>query len=63
VRQTASQEDGASAVEYGLMVSGIAGLIVAMVFIFGGFVADAFSHNCTTVRDQVVAHGGTVTCN
>ena len=29
-------ERGASAVEYGLLVAGIAALIVAIVFIFGG---------------------------
>ena len=51
-------EDGASAVEYGLMITGIAGVIVAGVFLFGGFVAGAFSHNCTTVADQFTAHGG-----
>ena len=29
-------EDGASAVEYGLLVAGIAALIVLIVFAFGG---------------------------
>jgi pilus assembly protein Flp/PilA len=51
-------EDGASAVEYGLMVTGIAGVIVAAVFLFGGFVAGAFSHNCSAVADEFTAHGG-----
>lgn len=46
-------EQGASAVEYGLMITGIAGLIVAMIFVFGGFVGNVFSDNCTKVRDQV----------
>jgi pilus assembly protein Flp/PilA len=46
-------EHGASAVEYGLLIAGIAGLIVAMVFVFGGFVGSVFSDNCTKVRDQV----------
>jgi len=31
-------ERGASAVEYGLLIAGIAALIVAIVFIFGGVV-------------------------
>ena len=31
-------EDGASAVEYGLLVAGIAALIVAVVFLFGGVI-------------------------
>ena len=57
-------EDGASAVEYGLMITGIAGVIVAGVFLFGGFVSGAFGHNCTVVADQFTAHGGSAqTCN
>jgi pilus assembly protein Flp/PilA len=57
-------EDGASAVEYGLMITGIAGVIVAGVFLFGGFVAGAFSHNCTVVADEFTAHGGSAqTCS
>ena len=36
-------EDGASAVEYGLLVAGIAALIVAIVFLFGGVIKSAFS--------------------
>ena len=46
-------EAGASAVEYGLLITGIAGLIVAMVFVFGGFVGNVFTNNCSKVRDQV----------
>lgn len=42
-------EDGASAVEYGLLVAGIAALIVAVVFLFGGMVKSIFSNTCTTV--------------
>lgn len=62
-QQLARSDDGASAVEYGLLVTGIAGLIVAMVFIFGGFVGNVFTHSCTTVDTQVAAHGGpTSTC-
>jgi pilus assembly protein Flp/PilA len=36
-------EDGASAVEYGLLVALIAAIIVAAVFILGGTVNDAFT--------------------
>ena len=36
-------ERGASAVEYGLLVAGIAALIVAVVFLFGGFISGIFS--------------------
>jgi pilus assembly protein Flp/PilA len=39
-------EDGASAVEYGLLVAGIAALIVAIVFIFGNVVSKSFNNTC-----------------
>jgi pilus assembly protein Flp/PilA len=39
-------EDGASAVEYGLLVAGIAALIVTIVFVFGGVVKKSFSATC-----------------
>ena len=42
-------EEGASAVEYGLLVAGIAALIVAIVFLFGGMIEDVFSYTCTKV--------------
>ena len=42
-------EEGASAVEYGLLVAGIAALIVAIVFLFGGMISDVFSSTCDKV--------------
>ena len=35
-------EEGATAVEYGLMVAGIAVLIIAVVFLLGGAIRDLF---------------------
>ena len=48
-------DDGASAVEYGLLVAGIAALIVAIVFIFGGVIKDAFNSTCGTVKNSGTA--------
>ena len=45
-------EDGASAVEYGLLVAGIAALIVAIVFAFGGIISDAFDSTCKTIEGK-----------
>jgi len=45
-------EDGASAVEYGLLVAGIAALIVLVVFAFGGLVHNVFSGTCQTIGSQ-----------
>jgi pilus assembly protein Flp/PilA len=42
-------ERGASAVEYGLLIAGIAALIVAVVFLFGGVLNNLFSSTCNTV--------------
>ena len=58
-RQT---EDGASAVEYGLLVAGIAALIVAVVFIFGGVVKDSFKGTCNRL-DQGASTTASTKCN
>jgi pilus assembly protein Flp/PilA len=50
-------EDGASAVEYGLLVAGIAALIVAVVFAFGGVIKKSFSTTC----GKISAGSGTST--
>lgn len=46
-------ETGASAVEYGLLVAGIAALIILVVFAFGGAVTGLFSSTCKTVDSAV----------
>ena len=46
-------EDGASAVEYGLLVAGIAALIVLIVFALGGTVAALFSDSCGTITAEI----------
>jgi pilus assembly protein Flp/PilA len=40
---------GASAVEYGLLIAGIAALIVVVVFAFGGVLTNIFSNTCDSV--------------
>ena len=42
-------ERGASAVEYGLLIAGIAALIVVVVFAFGGVIKSIFKNTCTSV--------------
>ncbi|MCY7396021.1 MAG: Flp family type IVb pilin [Nocardioides sp.] len=44
------RERGASAVEYGLLISGVAALIVSAVLLFGGSVTDLFTGTCDTVQ-------------
>jgi pilus assembly protein Flp/PilA len=42
-------ERGASAVEYGLLIAGIAALIVVVVFAFGGVLKNIFQTTCNSV--------------
>ena len=46
------QEDGASAVEYGLLVAAIAALIVIIVFALGGIVKEVFQDTCDTIKSE-----------
>jgi pilus assembly protein Flp/PilA len=48
---------GASATEYALLIAGIAAVIAALVFIFGGHVSDMFHNSCNEVANQT--HQGT----
>ncbi|GCD91767.1 Flp family type IVb pilin [Nocardioides sp. LS1] len=50
-------ERGASAVEYGLLIAGIAALIVAVVFVLGGTIKDVFTNT-----NNCVAAGSASTC-
>ena len=43
-------EEGASAVEYGLLVALIAAVIVLAVFALGSLVKDTFNNTCNTVK-------------
>ena len=54
------QEDGASAVEYGLLVAAIAALIVIIVFALGGVVKDVFKNTCDTIQSNAST---ATTCN
>ena len=48
------EERGASAVEYGLLVAGIAAVIVAAVFIFGqGIFAHLFQATCDSISQNM----------
>ena len=55
-------EDGASAVEYGLLVAGIAALIVAVVFVFGGVIKDSFKGTCNRMA-RASATAASTTCD
>ena len=54
-------EDGASAVEYGLLVAGIAALIVAIVFLFGGMISERLQRHLHHGQANGAATGSTCT--
>jgi pilus assembly protein Flp/PilA len=56
-RTAKMSERGASAVEYGLLIAGIAALIVVVVFAFGGSLSGIFSKTCQSVA------GASATCS
>ena len=51
-------EEGASAVEYGLLVAGIAALVVAVVFLFGDMISGVFNETCSTIQAEGAAGTG-----
>lgn len=48
---TRRHDEGASAVEYGLLVAAIAALIVIIVFALGGVIKEVFTDTCTAVKN------------
>jgi pilus assembly protein Flp/PilA len=51
-RMVRSDERGASAVEYGLLIAGIAALIVVVVFAFGGGSRGLFHGSCNDIFES-----------
>jgi pilus assembly protein Flp/PilA len=47
-------ETGASAVEYGLLVAGIAALVVSAVFAFGDSMNELLGESCGTITAYVI---------
>jgi pilus assembly protein Flp/PilA len=47
----ARNDEGASAVEYGLLVAAIAAVIVIIVFALGGVIKNVFSKTCSSVSN------------
>lgn len=57
------EEEGASAVEYGLLVAGIAAVIVLLVFAFGGLVKNIFSDTCSKITSQAGANSVSISAS
>jgi pilus assembly protein Flp/PilA len=48
-RRSRRSERGAGAVEYGLMIAGVAAIIAAAIFAFGGGSTGMFQNSCKTI--------------
>ena len=57
-RRAGLSERGASAVEYGLLIAGIAALIIVVIFAFGGVLKGVFHDTCSSIQGK----GSTGTC-
>jgi len=55
LRREGRLESGASAVEYGLLIAGIAALIAVAVFAFGGGSTGMFQDSCKTIFEDTEA--------
>jgi pilus assembly protein Flp/PilA len=49
---TKKNDEGASAVEYGLLVAAIAAIIILVVFALGTFVKGAFKDTCQSFKNS-----------
>jgi pilus assembly protein Flp/PilA len=58
IRQMLKREEGASAVEYGLLVAGIAAIIVVAVFALGTLVNETFEGTADAIEGEQAPAGG-----
>ena len=57
-RAALRRDEGASAVEYGLLVAAIAAIVVTVVFAIGRFVQAGFNEACDNIDDTTASTGG-----
>jgi pilus assembly protein Flp/PilA len=60
---TRRNEEGASAVEYGLLVALIAAVVVVAVVALGGLVKSTFEDTCSSIGAESAAAGGEDNCD
>ena len=61
--QAQKADEGASAVEYALLVAAIAALIVLIVFAFGGLINNIFHDTCKSINDGTTSSATGTACN
>jgi len=63
IRRHHKNDEGASAVEYGLLVAAIAAVIVVIVFALGGLVKDKFKSTCNNIANNGTSTTQNAACN
>jgi pilus assembly protein Flp/PilA len=63
LQDTRHRDDGASAVEYGLIIAAVAAVIIVAIIAFGGFVQDVFTNTCEEMEAQAPDTAATSTCD
>jgi pilus assembly protein Flp/PilA len=63
IKRIREDEEGASAVEYGLLVAAIAAIVILLVFAIGGWVQGAFKKTCDDLKEGSEAAGISNTVN
>ncbi|GEM_PF-779590 len=58
LRNRTRDDEGASAVEYGLLVAAIAAVVVVVVFALGGLVNNVFKSTCNEIGTAGAPAGG-----
>jgi pilus assembly protein Flp/PilA len=51
IKRIREDDEGASAVEYGLLVAAIAAIVILLVFAIGGWVKGAFDQTCDSFQE------------
>ena len=61
IKRIREDEEGASAVEYGLLVAAIAAIVILLVFAIGGWVKGAFQDTCEGFEKSGSTNAGNIT--
>jgi pilus assembly protein Flp/PilA len=59
--QQHKKDEGASAVEYGLLVAAIAAVIVIIIFALGGIIKNVFGKTCSSISSNASVAGSCAT--
>lgn len=62
MRQRGLRDEGATAVEYSLLVAGIVGILVLLVFAIGGYTVGSYKQTCDNLSAASMSSATGNTC-